>query len=568
MVASTRLPGGTMRKLICGVTFLIFCLLPIIACGSDLSREAAQVQIKKAMTSIVQTASVKEGDFQLYGFGWETYESLASMGYIKTGVIDYCFYRSELLSTIRPFIIQTSDVKTFSQGLGHAIDQRYTENKILLWKVKYQRITGIKKINSGWSGCGAQVIFTCKVEKSPFVGAFANGYRVPDDVISLAACFTQYDDGWRMENVDIPNWVGSYDNSMKTVDNASNKTKSDKKVKQINQTNSIIHKGKILKVVSSAGYSYIKYQEGGKNKWMATMETPVKTGDVITFSDSPPMKKFVSKSLGLVFDEIIFAPSILSKKVGDSVDYDFATKNIDQILNLIDNKFKKKIIKACGNNENCVAVISNAGVESANSIKEAISAAGDGDVIWIGAGDYNGTFDINNRKNIVIVGNNSNIITEKDEGIINISECSNVTLYGMHVVHKIGESCSHNCINVHNSQNIRIIGNDIDGSGYMGIFSLWCQNLEISKNTIHHCTHGIIAHSDQQSTIRLVDNKFYDNKESNTEESDGNIFQEGYEANNEIGDIKSTEEEDSNGSDQQENAEESSTDADDAPSAR
>jgi parallel beta-helix repeat protein len=252
----------------------------------------------------------------------------------------------------------------------------------------------------------------------------------------------------------------------------------------------------------------------------------------------------------------------------DSADDDFTSEKFDQVLSDINRKYKNKIVKACGKSANCVTVISGAAVKRARSIKEAVSIAGDGDIVWIGEGDYNEVLDINNRKNLVIVGNKSNIISEKDEGIINILESSGVTLYGLHVVHNVGENCSHNCINVHNSRHVRILNNDIDGSGYMGIFSLGCRDMVVSNNIIHHCTHGIIAHSDSSNTISLTNNKFFDNKESNTEESDGNIFQEDFETNNEFGDIVPKVEPESDNPDEQTIEEEPRNEGDNAPLAR
>ena len=70
------------------------------------------------------------------------------------------------------------------------------------------------------------------------------------------------------------------------------------------------HKGKVIKTMDSAGYTYVKVEENGQKLWVAVMQTKVKVGDTVEFPDSPPMINFESKTLKRTFDKIIFAPGL------------------------------------------------------------------------------------------------------------------------------------------------------------------------------------------------------------------------------------------------------------------
>lgn len=70
------------------------------------------------------------------------------------------------------------------------------------------------------------------------------------------------------------------------------------------------HKGAIESIFQSNGYTYVKYKEK-TSKWVAFLEDQrVQKGDVIEFLVSPPLIDFESKSLGMKFKRIEFAPGI------------------------------------------------------------------------------------------------------------------------------------------------------------------------------------------------------------------------------------------------------------------
>jgi tetratricopeptide (TPR) repeat protein len=70
------------------------------------------------------------------------------------------------------------------------------------------------------------------------------------------------------------------------------------------------HRGRVLFTTNTGGYTYIKYDEGGKEAWVAVVETTVNVGDFIEFPDSEPLIDFESKTLNMKFDKLIFAPGI------------------------------------------------------------------------------------------------------------------------------------------------------------------------------------------------------------------------------------------------------------------
>jgi hypothetical protein len=67
------------------------------------------------------------------------------------------------------------------------------------------------------------------------------------------------------------------------------------------------HTGKVLEVLSSGGYTYMKVQEGKTDYWIAMTERNAKVGQNVKFSEQGWMKNFKSKTLNRTFDNILFA---------------------------------------------------------------------------------------------------------------------------------------------------------------------------------------------------------------------------------------------------------------------
>ncbi|MFO1487698.1 MAG: nucleotide-binding protein [Verrucomicrobiota bacterium] len=68
--------------------------------------------------------------------------------------------------------------------------------------------------------------------------------------------------------------------------------------------------GKVTETMDSGGYTYVQVDTGSNQVWAAASRFPVKTGDVVTFSDAMPMKSFHSDSLKRDFALIYFVEDI------------------------------------------------------------------------------------------------------------------------------------------------------------------------------------------------------------------------------------------------------------------
>ncbi len=71
-----------------------------------------------------------------------------------------------------------------------------------------------------------------------------------------------------------------------------------------------IHYGRILEKKEVMGYDYLRVEENGTKRWIAIAKAPVAVGDTIGYDTRTIMKHFQSKSLGRVFDEIVFANEV------------------------------------------------------------------------------------------------------------------------------------------------------------------------------------------------------------------------------------------------------------------
>ncbi len=75
-----------------------------------------------------------------------------------------------------------------------------------------------------------------------------------------------------------------------------------------------IHYGRILEKKEVMGYDYLLVEENGAKRWIAIAKAPVEVGDTIGYDTRTIMKHFQSKSLGRVFDEIVFANEVYLPK--------------------------------------------------------------------------------------------------------------------------------------------------------------------------------------------------------------------------------------------------------------
>lgn len=68
-----------------------------------------------------------------------------------------------------------------------------------------------------------------------------------------------------------------------------------------------VHKGKLLQMFKSGGYTYLEYESEGKKYWAASKMVVANIGNTIEFHNPLVMKEFYSKTLKRKFDLIYFA---------------------------------------------------------------------------------------------------------------------------------------------------------------------------------------------------------------------------------------------------------------------
>lgn len=74
------------------------------------------------------------------------------------------------------------------------------------------------------------------------------------------------------------------------------------------------HTAKVLEKMDSAGYTYMKVDDGKNIYWIAMTQRDVKKGESVSFSEQGWMKDFHSKTLDRTFENILFAGDIVSSQ--------------------------------------------------------------------------------------------------------------------------------------------------------------------------------------------------------------------------------------------------------------
>lgn len=70
--------------------------------------------------------------------------------------------------------------------------------------------------------------------------------------------------------------------------------------------NNKFHEVKVLEVLQTDNYTYVRVVENGKEIWAAVSAAPIEVGDTYYYKDAMEMNNFESKSLGRVFESIWF----------------------------------------------------------------------------------------------------------------------------------------------------------------------------------------------------------------------------------------------------------------------
>ena len=189
---------------ILGIFFVAF------ACtgSKELTREKATELIKASIKEeTVVYDTLKDGEFQDYGFNnvfepGKKYYSLQSQDYVQIKKIGYAEYHIFLMPKIKPYILKIGErQKAVQASLGKTADHYYSEVEVLLYKKKFNSITGLSKgdpLNS--PECEVIAEFTSRIELSPIASLMLS--NTPNQVSSGRACFKLYDDGWRLTKID------------------------------------------------------------------------------------------------------------------------------------------------------------------------------------------------------------------------------------------------------------------------------------------------------------------------------------------------------------------------------
>ncbi len=72
--------------------------------------------------------------------------------------------------------------------------------------------------------------------------------------------------------------------------------------------------GKVLDIIDVASYTYVQFSHGKGSQWLATNQTDVKKGDIVSFENAQSMQNFHSKSLNRTFDQIYFVSDLTVKR--------------------------------------------------------------------------------------------------------------------------------------------------------------------------------------------------------------------------------------------------------------
>ena len=108
--------------------------------------------------------------------------------------------------------------------------------------------------------------------------------------------------------------------------------------------------GKVTEILEVSGYTYAEVDTGEGKVWAAGPATPMKTGDMISFSTQMPMQNFHSKSLGRDFSIVYFIDQFITGKETATSEPAAIASPHDQIKSAQTSKTVEGIKKAEGGN--------------------------------------------------------------------------------------------------------------------------------------------------------------------------------------------------------------------------
>ncbi|HEY5973218.1 MAG TPA: DNA-binding protein [Geobacteraceae bacterium] len=116
------------------------------------------------------------------------------------------------------------------------------------------------------------------------------------------------------------------------------------------------HKGKVVQVINSGGYTYIQLKKkSGEKVWAAIPDTKIEIGSQLTLNPGMVMTNFESKTLKRTFDEIIFTDLPAPPKAGKDKDKKVSGKSPGSGGSSVSPSLKVSVKKASGPNGYIIA---------------------------------------------------------------------------------------------------------------------------------------------------------------------------------------------------------------------
>jgi hypothetical protein len=122
--------------------------------------------------------------------------------------------------------------------------------------------------------------------------------RVLFIIISLAFAFTSCKTDHKQSEQSNNSTSVSYKDALDKINN--------------NQNKSSIHQVRVLEVINSGSYTYVRLKDGNKEIWAAISAQIIEAGKTYYYKDAFEMKDFQSKSLNRVFESIWFINNFYS----------------------------------------------------------------------------------------------------------------------------------------------------------------------------------------------------------------------------------------------------------------
>lgn len=85
-------------------------------------------------------------------------------------------------------------------------------------------------------------------------------------------------------------------------------------ISAVQDTIQLTRKGKVLEVVDSPMYTYLRVTTDKAPVWLAVYKTEIAKDAIVSYSDGVAMSDFHSKSLNRTFDTIIFVDRLVQEK--------------------------------------------------------------------------------------------------------------------------------------------------------------------------------------------------------------------------------------------------------------